>query len=408
MTDLIIVGAGLTGLYAAALAARRGAKVILVTFGRGGLEFSHGCIDVAGSVAARQALRRPRRGHPYARGGRSALENALDAFRQITLEGGIPYAGTPSEVLRLPTALGTLHATCMAPLSMTAGEASLGGDVTIAGLAPFRDFYSGLVADGLSEAGLAATQVPELPIPEAPQRRDAYATDLARLFDDPLEREQLARAWKPRLTGVQRLGLPAVIGFDDSAKAHKDLEERLGVRLFEIPTLPPSVPGIRLERLLRRAALARSASLIEGSMAIGRVDGRSGGRRVSGVVAQTAGGPRLYEAGAVLLATGGILHGGLVTRQDGRVQESVFDLPVVADLDRTRWTAASPFEQQPYAGFGVAVDDDLKPVGPDGAPIFENLFAAGGILAGCDRASEGSRQGIDLATAYRAVEVALG
>jgi glycerol-3-phosphate dehydrogenase subunit B len=96
-----------------------------------------------------------------------------------------------------------------------------------------------------------------------------------------------------------------------------------------------------------------------------------------------------------------------VTRQDGRVQESVFDLPVVADLDRTRWTAASPFEEQPYARFGVAVGDDLKPVGPDGAPIFENLFAAGGILAGCDRANEGSRQGIDLATAYRAVEVAL-
>ncbi len=405
MTDLIVVGAGLTGLYAAALAARRGAKVILITFGRGGLEFSHGCIDVAGSVSV---FRRPRKAHPYARAGRPALEAALETFRQIAFEGGLPYVGNLSEVLRLPTALGSLRATCMAPLSMTAGEASQGGDIAIAGLEPFRDFFAGLVADGLRSAGLAATHVPELPVLEAPQRRDAYAIDLARLFDDPQERQQLARAWKPRLTGVQRLGLPAVIGFEDSAKAHKDLEERLGVRLFEIPTLPPSVPGIRLERLLRRDALARGANLIEGSMAIGRVDGRSGGRRVSGVVAQTVGGPRLYEAGAVLLATGGILHGGLVTRQDGRVQESVFDLPVVADLDRTRWTAASPLEDQPYAGFGLAVGDDMKPTGPDGAPIFENLYAAGGILAGCDRGSEGSRQGIDLATAYRAVEAALG
>jgi glycerol-3-phosphate dehydrogenase subunit B len=102
-----------------------------------------------------------------------------------------------------------------------------------------------------------------------------------------------------------------------------------------------------------------------------------------------------------------MLHGGLVARQDGRVQESVFDLPVVSEKDRTAWAGPSPLTSQPYASFGIAVARDMRPTGPDGVPIFKNLFAAGGVLAGADRTAEGSRQGIDLATAYRAVEAAL-
>jgi glycerol-3-phosphate dehydrogenase subunit B len=49
----------------------------------------------------------------------------------------------------------------------------------------------------------------------------------------------------------------------------------------------------------------------------------------------------------------------------------------------------------------------MQPLNVDGKPIFDNLFAAGGLLAGADRGMEGSRQGIDLATAYRAIEAAL-
>jgi glycerol-3-phosphate dehydrogenase subunit B len=122
---------------------------------------------------------------------------------------------------------------------------------------------------------------------------------------------------------------------------------------------------------------------------------------------QTAGGPRLYAADVVLLATGGVLHGGLIHRQDGHVQESVFDLPVHYETGRVHWTSHSPIQIQPFSHFGLHVDDCMQPLGTDGCVLFENLFAAGGLIAGADRAIEGSRQGIDLATAFRAVEVAL-
>jgi glycerol-3-phosphate dehydrogenase subunit B len=143
---------------------------------------------------------------------------------------------------------------------------------------------------------------------------------------------------------------------------------------------------------------------MEGSTAVGRVDGTTGGQRTNGVVLHTAGGPRILEARAVLLATGGILNGGIIRRQSGRFQETVFDLPLRNNHHPNAMIGSSPFEHQPYSLVGVGVDTHMRPLAVDGEPLFENLFAAGGIIAGADRAMEGSRQGIDLSTAYSAIK----
>jgi glycerol-3-phosphate dehydrogenase subunit B len=148
--------------------------------------------------------------------------------------------------------------------------------------------------------------------------------------------------------------------------------------------------------------------LIEGSKAVGRVEGSAKTARVSGVALQTAGGARTLNADIVILATGGVMHGGLVFQQNGRVRESVLDLPVIYDEGRQRWTASSPFESQPYAHYGLPVDEQMQPLGADGLAIYTNLYCAGGLLANADRSGEGSRQGIGISTAYRAIEAALG
>jgi glycerol-3-phosphate dehydrogenase subunit B len=409
VTEVLVVGEGLCGLFAAILAAEHGARTTLVAQGRGGLSSSHGCIDIWRGGLSAEGLRSLPTHHPYRISDWSNIERALGAFLVIASRHGVPYRGKLEENTPLPTAIGGRHETGYAPESLARGSISdKMPPFSIGALEAFRDFSGKLVRDNLTRTVRVEAEIVPLPMIGAAPRRDLYAHDLAARFDDAEWRRELARAWKPRLGGVRLLGLPAVLGLREPAEVIADLEERLDVRLFEIPTLPPSVPGLRLERLLRRSALTAGVQIIEGSRAIGLVDGRSGGERVTGVVVQSGGGPRTYSAGSVLLATGGVLHGGLVARQNGRIVESVFDLPIQSPPTRREWTTEMPLGAQPYASCGVRVDATMKPISDEGVPYFSNLYAAGGLVAAGDRATEGSRQGIDLLTAYLAIESILG
>lgn len=62
--------------------------------------------------------------------------------------------------------------------------------------------------------------------------------------------QSLVQQVKPKLDGVAMVGFPAILGFLPETRAK--LADMLGVPLFEIPTLPPSVPGTRLFRALKR------------------------------------------------------------------------------------------------------------------------------------------------------------
>jgi glycerol-3-phosphate dehydrogenase subunit B len=80
--------------------------------------------------------------------------------------------------------------------------------------------------------------------------------------------------------------------------------------------------------------------------------------------------------------------------------ETVLDLPVAQVAE---WFAPAYWNAQPYARFGVRVNAQMRPVDEWGAEIYPNVLAVGGLLAGADRIGEGSREGIDLATAWKAL-----
>lgn len=407
MNDLVVVGAGLTGLFAAWLAATRGAHTTLIAYGRGGLELSSGCLHVASGESPRALITSARLPHPYALVGVDTISRAIQALVDLLEESGLPYTGGLDANLRLPTAAGETIAAAFAPRSLARSDLTSCAPLTIAGFTGFRDFDGALASRRLAIRLQRSTATSDLPLPGPAPRRDLYSTDLARRFENSDWRLEACRAWKPKLIGVKKLGLPAVLGLRHHARVLQAIEEALEISVFEIPTLPPCVPGLRLEAVLHEACLAAGVDMVEGAKAVGRVDGTRSSARASGVVAMTAGGPRLHEAGAVLLACGGMLHGGLVAQQNGLIRESVFDLPVVQHADRATWTSPDAADPQPYASFGLRVDSSMHPLDERGEPLFANLYAAGGLLAGARRTEEGSRQGVALSTAWRAVEAAI-
>jgi len=413
--DVIIIGAGLAGMFAGALAAQHSARTLVMARGIGGTHLGTGTVDVwgphspapspddkerrleRGSPSPEVELKKRRtRKHPLGLAGLPALRAALAEFKKICAAAGYPLAGEIHSNFFLPTALGAVRPTCLAPESFTAGEVRQPAELTLARFPGFRDFFADLAVSNLTAAGYAARAV-ALDLPDFPTRRDSFATDLARAFDEADYRAQVADRWRAALKGVSRLGIPAILGLDEPFTAWRDLSDRLGVEIFEIPILPPSVPGMRLFNNLRRTIEAAGGRVTLGPGIQGWVQAD----RQVGVIAETAGGPRKLSARSVILATGGFRHGGLESPAKGEVKESVFNLPVTTGK---QWFAPLYWDAQPYTRFGVSVNAKMQPVDADGNVIYSNLFAIGGILAGADRLGEGSREGIDLATGWKAVE----
>ncbi|HMK07449.1 MAG TPA: FAD-binding protein, partial [Anaerolineales bacterium] len=262
--SLLIVGAGLSGLFAAVHAARRGASVRLIAEGRGGLALCHGCIDVWHDGDIRFALGRLDREHPLRLAGREALEQALEAFLHDMQACQLPFAGSLDRTWRLPTAVGSVHETTAAPVSMTAGSLDDPGGIHLGQLTGLRDFSAHLAAAGLRSMAVEVRGTIELPLPSSPTARDLYASEIALALEEEGYRHEVARLWKPKTAHVRRLGLPAVLGRERSLEVFAGLEHELGLDLFEIPTLPPSLPGLRIEQALRRLAVQTGVDIIEG------------------------------------------------------------------------------------------------------------------------------------------------
>ncbi len=87
---------------------------------------------------------------------------------------------------------------------------------------------------------------------------------------------------------------------------------------MKFPTLPPSIPGLRLYHALRRAIIDMGGRVTLGARVTGL---ETNGGRVTGVLAATAahGRARRFPADAVILATGGLFGGGLESDYQGRI-----------------------------------------------------------------------------------------
>jgi len=122
------------------------------------------------------------------------------------------------------------------------------------------------------------------------------------------------------------------------------------------------------------------------------------------VESETSARPLKHRARHFVLATGGILGGGIETNGNGRVWESIFDLPLTMPQQRSNWFRASFLNPQGHPLFngGVRVNGRFQPVKLDGTAVYNNLWAVGNTLANCDPIQERSLEGIGIITGLTA------
>ncbi len=415
--DVLIIGAGPAGLLAAWTARQRGARVRVLATGIGTTHVSAGWIgvlDAAGDLnAALDDWIAAHPTHPYALAGRAALEAGIAALRKVCAAAGLNYLGDLTGNYRLPTALGAVIPAALVSESFAAGDLRQPGVMLIAGPASWRDFYPELCAENLARQGYPVRGVRfELPEMAAASRFDLTPVGLAQLFERAEVRARVAAQLKPRLDAATRVGLPAILGLAQHTEVWQDLQERLGVPVFEIPTLPPSVPGIRLFNAFK-AGLTRAGVpiLLDMTVTRGVIADPKGlqrpfgsGVRASGVVAPNVVRAAIYQADTIILATGGLYGGGITSDRRGEMREAVFDLPVQTPGEPGVWFDDAFLARSGHAVHlaGVRANERLQPVDAQGEVLLENVRVAGRTLAGYDPIVEGSTEGVWLATGYRA------
>lgn len=380
--DVVVIGGGLAGMMAALGARLRGAEVAVLAEGGGALELSSGCIDLCnGPTEQLPAV------HPYRMIGADAVREALSAFLDVTRKMELPYV-EPSDRrnVQTVTAVGTLRPTYLA--APGAAMVAPGAAIRMVGFRGMKEFHPDVVADGLRRAVPGVTVTAEWA--ELPSGT-AHPLQVARALEEPAHRTRLAAALEH---GHESLLFPAVLGLDGAEGVRSDLSAALGAPVSEVPLLSPSLPGLRLATRLSRHLQRLGVQLCWGAHATHATpDGTITARAASGAVT--------YKAGAVVLATGGLLGRGLEVN-DRTLVEPVFGLPV--SRPEGAWAGRELLAPAGHAFIraGIRTDANLR---PDGR---RNLYVAGKALAGYDPYAEGSGGGVAIATGWRAGTLAGG
>ena len=409
--DVLIIGGGLAGLTAALTAASEGVRVTLLAKGAGTLAFGGGTIDVLGYAGCRpvrnpiEGLAMLPPGHPYVLAGPARVAGGLDFLRTVCAEHGYPLAGSLNANMLVPTVAGTLKPSCLVPRSMAAADMTAADVITLVVFPGLKEYYPSLVLKGLQDLSLCQNKQFSMAMVESrlEKGRDMTSLDLAWRLDGETGRTELLERLKRAVTPGSYLLMPPVLGTEPVYDVWEMLERETGCRIVEMAAPPPAVSGNRLRRLLLRALKNKGVTIVEQAHVRRAIC--SNGRCIA-VATRHYGREMLYEADRFIIATGGFLGGGLTATPQG-YGESIFGFPVSVP-----GPAAAPGGGLlgPHGIFraGLTVDDWLRPLGADGTIVYDNVHAAGNILAGYDYSVEKSGNGVAAVTGWLAAKAAVG
>lgn len=399
-SDAIVIGVELDGLIAALRLLEAGFSVRIFGRGGGSLHYAPGGIHALGfgPLNSDEPLSDPIGGieeldpqHPYRLLGSELVGRSLDWFLTTSAKIDLRFTSNGHNQRALTPA--GLSLPVFAPYQTQATlNAARGKKCAVVQFHGHRNYTAGLVAKGLSEMGSIATLV-DLDPPGGQAETVAMAFALDHVSEPASFFQDIACRVPP---GTEVVLFPAMLGLDRHLRV-MDAAAALSCHCLEIPTLPPSVPGMRLIRAFERQLHRGCASVHQ----IAKITvEHSRDDRVLSLVDERG---HRYEAEVFILANGGILMGGLEIDSYGRVYEPIFDLEVFQ-------TAPISSDQIAHAldalhRTGIEVDGNLQPRS-NGVADGAKIFVTGGMLAHWNPMQEASAEGVSIATGWAAAEAA--
>jgi glycerol-3-phosphate dehydrogenase subunit B len=385
--DAVVIGAGVAGLAAASFLAEKKLKVAVVTKGEPTACLSTGAVDVCSQgdepLAAIQKLPPE---HPFRLVDEETIRSALNKFQQTVNAAGLPYIGSVEKNRFILTALGTFKTSCLVPVTMEASPQNASESLHIVTFRGLKDFYPGYIISrrknakfSVYDAGVSTTM------------------SLAAHFEEKNFFEKFLLWLEKQNIYQDKIAFPAVLGLESAAEIVKTISILAGRPVFEIPTLPPSMPGRRLFNALKKT-LRDNGGDIYWSWPVTGIEAAEA--TIEAVTTRSDGRPASINGKAFILAAGSFIGGGLTVTRHG-IQENIFHLPVHIPGSRETWFDDNYFSMNHGIGrVGIAADAAMRPIGTS----WKNIFVCGSILAEAQILKNGCGHGLALATASAAAK----
>ena len=367
--DTVIIGGGLAGIMAGIRLQGASRQTAIVSAGQNALHFFSGSFE--------------------------SLKEAPSGMKEIFSSAGIDIHYEDG-VRLMP--LGSFREAALSLGDVSIFEKpAFAEKVLIVNLPEYHDFFASFIAEGFEKQGITcsikALSLPELKdLEQSPS--EMRSVQIARIMDRCIDK--VIKEIRLLLCDEDAVVLPQVFGLKDASIPGK-LRREIPAKVVFAGTLPPSVPGIRTQMLLKRHYESLGGIFFAGDEVL-HTHVHEG---VAHSVATRNMDSHYLEASSFILATGSYFSKGLRSNPFG-ITEPLFGLDVEFSPERSAWYNPSFKEEQPYMNYGVTTDASLH--GVRGGEPMKNVYAIGSVLGGTRSAEFGTGAGLAVRTALAACE----
>ncbi len=423
--DSLIIGGGLAGLTCGIRCAEAGLRTAILSGGMNSLHFSSGSIDLAGYNEHGEVVKKPfdeikkicrtRKDHPYSKAGLPVIRKALDFFIDRTEAAGLTLNHNADMNHFHITGLGMLKPAYLSQESVFSPRGieivNSREKIAVLNFKGFRDYYPEQTVAYLKKNRIFADREivqGEVSLPwymnTQKNLHEFRSTDLARIFETEKFLPRIADEIQKAAGDAATVSLPAFLGITNFRKIRSRLEAMTEKFIYEIPTLPPSILGLRIDHALKNSFVHHGGEYIAGERAESGIT-ESGMLKFINTKNTGAG---AVSANFYVLATGSFFSGGLAS-DARRISEPVFNFQVDADGKRGRWYSNFFFDAKshPFLSYGVITDKNFNPVNSRGKTV-KNVFCAGAVLSGYDPVRESCGGGVAISSGFACAEKIIG
>ncbi|WP_118803354.1 glycerol-3-phosphate dehydrogenase subunit GlpB [Haemophilus haemolyticus] len=419
--DVAIIGGGLAGLTCGIALQQRGKRCVIINNGQAAIDFASGSLDLLSRMPSTSngegravenlkenitVLRNELPAHPYSLlGAEKVLAKAQD-FERLANELNLDLIGSTEKNHWRVTGLGSLRGAWLSPNSVPTvqgNERFPHKRIAVLGIEGYHDFQPQLLAANLvlnpqfehCEVTSGFLNIPQLDELRK-NAREFRSVNISQLLEHKLAFNDLVKEIIESAQGADAVFLPACFGLENQ-EFMTALRDATKLALFELPTLPPSLLGMRQRIQLRRKFESLGGLMINGDSALSATFEGNQVRCIN---------TRLLEdeeitADNFVLASGSFFSKGLISEFD-KIYEPVFESDIIGvegfnDKDRFTWTAHRFAHPQPYQSAGVAINAQCQ-VQKSGQYL-TNLYAVGNVIGGFNALELGCGSGVAVVTA---------